>query len=520
MIDIEEILLRENASVEWKENVADISDVLKTITAFANDFQNVGGGYVVCGAKEIKDAYGFQSVQRTGLDSSRYKEIQGKVQDGCVKNIFPSITPLVQELPAETPEKKILVFIVPASKSVHSFRIKGHDSGICYIRLNNETKEARNELFRDLLVKKNNMEAWDRRLNEKATLADINIRLLQLTLERMDIKPQTSISRDNAYFTNPLSAFVPSLAEKRSLDKEICPRNFATALFGNEPTFFFQGAWTRVSFYPGEDKSGQYSELHNITGGLIEQTEKILSLLKMQQAVLVDKNSQTPNITKYPERALKEAVVNAIVHRDYESDQPTRVTAFSDRVEIRSPGALLRQIDKDQFLRGAAPVVWRNQTLAWFFNKLQLSQSEGQGIPTIFRTMREHGSPDPKFFFDEDAVTCVLYAHPRRQANDHFDSEALVLNSKFISILSERINEFHKTRLLPKESREKALNVLFSIEEFLKDTPLFTKQSSTRVVIGEIEKIKKGESELSVLVRENLVEKLIKLSKEAMLKNL
>ncbi len=78
-IDLKELASRESEQVEWKKNVADIESVLRIITAFANDFQNMGGGYVVCGAEELKDENGFQKVSYPGLTSARLKEIEGKV---------------------------------------------------------------------------------------------------------------------------------------------------------------------------------------------------------------------------------------------------------------------------------------------------------------------------------------------------------------------------------------------------------------------------------------------------------
>ena len=64
-------------------------------------------------------------------------------------------------------------------------------------------------------------------------------------------------------------------------------------------------------------------------------------------------------------------------------------------------------------MAGKANPFWRNQTLAYFFNKLQLAQAEGQGIPTIIRTMKEEGCPNPKFEIEIESVTCILPAHPR-----------------------------------------------------------------------------------------------------------
>jgi tetratricopeptide (TPR) repeat protein len=112
---------------------------------------------------------------------------------------------------------------------------------------------------------------------------------------------------------------------------------------------------------------------------------------------------------------LQEAVINAIVHRDYELQEPNRITVFSDRIEINSAGSLHWGVDKDKFLRGIASPKWRNQSFAYLFNKLQLAQSEGQGITTIFKTMKEEGCPPPIFEIEPENIICILPAHPRHQ---------------------------------------------------------------------------------------------------------
>ena len=65
-IDLKELSTRESERVEWKENGDDsqiVSKIVKTIAALANDISNFGGGYVVCGAKEIKDEYQFPKLE-------------------------------------------------------------------------------------------------------------------------------------------------------------------------------------------------------------------------------------------------------------------------------------------------------------------------------------------------------------------------------------------------------------------------------------------------------------------------
>ena len=100
-IDLKELSTRESEKVEWKENGEDqniVRSIVKTISAFANDISNFGGGYVVCGAKEIKDDFGFPKVLYTGLSSGKLKEIEGKVLQNCRDYVSPSLAPIVYEM--------------------------------------------------------------------------------------------------------------------------------------------------------------------------------------------------------------------------------------------------------------------------------------------------------------------------------------------------------------------------------------------------------------------------------------
>jgi predicted HTH transcriptional regulator len=175
----------------------------------------------------------------------------------------------------------------------------------------------------------------------------------------------------------------------------------------------FPDVHTVISVYNGIDRSETTSKRYQLTGPIIEQARKAMEILDTQVYTAFDKLSSKPNQVKYPIRALQEALINAVVHRDYEITDPIRVTVFSDRIEVRSPGNLHWGIDKEKFLAGKAGPKWRNQCFAYLFNKLQLTQAEGQGIPTIIRTMREEGCPDPVFELEPDSVTCILPAHPR-----------------------------------------------------------------------------------------------------------
>lgn len=411
-IDLKELSKRESERVEWKENVADIDDIIRTSVAFANDYSNLGGGYIVCGAKEAKDEFGFQKLIEAGLTSSRLKEIEGKLTTDLREKVFPSIVPIIEEIPVDS-EKRILIVIIPASKDAHSYRASGKDSSTYYIRIGRETREAKNGLLRELLIQKKEIEPWDKRINNRANLQTIDLIYLREYLQEMKVWDSQKALEDYLSEKERISTFVPSLVEKEGITNSLKPRNFTLLMFSKNPLDFYEGAYTILSIYKGKDRSEPTAERHEIVGNIVQQARKCIELLNAESYTAFDKTDNIPNQIKYPVRALQEAVVNCLVHRDYEINQPSRITVFIDRIEIYSPGSLPRAIDKDKFIEGKATPFWRNQSLAYFFNKLQLAQAEGQGIPTIIRTMKEEGCPSPIFEIGPESLTCILPAHPR-----------------------------------------------------------------------------------------------------------
>lgn len=110
----------------------------------------------------------------------------------------------------------------------------------------------------------------------------------------------------------------------------------------------------------------------------------------------------------YPEKALRECLVNAIVHRDYTiSGSHIRVHIFADRLEVRSPGRLPNSLTLEKIQVGT--IYHRNPVLMQFFYDAHLSERLGQGIPTIIREMKANGNPEPRFEDLGDEIKVTLY---------------------------------------------------------------------------------------------------------------
>lgn len=387
--DLDQLLQREDASVEWKLHVADIDDVVGKLVAFANDITGtLPEGWVICGVEETQDEHGFQQAMVVGLEADRFKRLKHQTLAACRQRVQPPLNPQVFELPVpRDPARRILVFYIPRSERAHRF--KHHRKGDEYwITADASTVPARDRLLRDLLRRKDELPPFLERACPAATLDDVDrvaaeqfmkdAKLPRLPAEYL----QPGVAID--IFARPL---VPeaTLAPGRT---QAVPTYLSLLLFGREPTRFLPGAYVVFSVYVGTDRTAVHSQRFETAGPLPKLVRDLLGTLRLHTGIAIDKSadalSSRQNRPRYSEKALQEAVVNAFAHRDYEAREPLRVTVFSDRIEVFNPGGLepgvdLRDLEAGRYYR------WRNEALARFLLKLELAQSEGQGVPTIVR---------------------------------------------------------------------------------------------------------------------------------------
>lgn len=101
--------------------------------------------------------------------------------------------------------------------------------------------------------------------------------------------------------------------------------------------------------------------------------------------------------------ALEEAIANAIYHRDYQVREPVEVRIYPDSICILNYGGPDRSIKSDAFKVGPVkPRRYRNRRLGDFLKELDLTEGKATGIPRIKKALKENGSPEPFFDFDDD----------------------------------------------------------------------------------------------------------------------
>ena len=514
-IDLAELATKEGDMVEWKENVADERKLVETVVAFTNDFLNLGGGYIVCGAKEIVDTNGFKSVEYTGLTAARLETVKKYISDTCynpTKVNPPIITKFEEiEVPSDS-TKRVLVIIVDATTHAHTYKADNDVRSRYFVRTDSATRAATNGLERELLRRKGQLEPWDKRINQKASVLDIDELILRQYLQNMKLWSSNKSLSDYLSDKEKVEEFIPPLLSRLGVDKPLHPKNFTLMVFGKSPIDFCVGAYSIFTIFEGVDKGKQQAETQWITGTIVEQANKLIELLNVESTIAIDKGSENANQSKYPKIALKEAIVNAIVHRDYEIDQPIRVEIYSDRIEIYSPGGLPFSLDKAKFQAGKAKASWRNQAFGRIFHKLNLAQHQGSGIEKIIAAMQEEGCPQPIFQIDEESVTCILPAHPRHKIMKQIseaENDIVIQNytsayKKLLGVLNADIYNYRALELFCDVSNlsGRPYNVLELLSS--KDIDFYQIRANTLVVISESLSLVKNNTKAEKLSKELL----------------
>lgn len=149
-----------------------------------------------------------------------------------------------------------------------------------------------------------------------------------------------------------------------------------------------------------------------ITGVVSEIAERLNSLLRLNISTTLDLSDlYERRISDYPEEALRQIAINALLHRDYENTgAPVRVEWFDDRVEITSPGGLYGRVTPENFGTGATD--YRNKNLAEMMERLGLVQQFGYGLRRARRALEQNGNPPFVLGDVEGFVRVILRRRP------------------------------------------------------------------------------------------------------------
>lgn len=199
-------------------------------------------------------------------------------------------------------------------------------------------------------------------------------------------------------------------------------------VFGTAPRRYLRQAGIRLMVFNGENKEyqalldevldgpmvalwrieGQQRTLVENDYGLVERLVEKITPFVSNEAAEIDKNFRRERYWHYPREAIREAVVNALVHRDWTRSVDIEIAVYSDRLEIISPGAMQNSMTIEKMLAGQRSP--RNSLLVEVLRDYGYVDARGMGVRTkIIPLMRIHSGKEPFFEATDDYLKVVLY---------------------------------------------------------------------------------------------------------------
>lgn len=160
--------------------------------------------------------------------------------------------------------------------------------------------------------------------------------------------------------------------------------------------------------------SNEFLDRKELEGRLPQQIDAAAAFLTEHVRAPSRVEAWDRNELGIPALVLREALINAVTHRDYRMASQVRIFVFDDRVEILNPGDLLNRLTIDNIRLGITQR--RNPLIASLLSRMFRRENIGRGIPDMIRLMRERGLPEPEFSVEGGHFGVVLRGTPQSQA--------------------------------------------------------------------------------------------------------
>ncbi len=396
----------ESTRIEFKSGW-NPNSIIHSICAFANDIDNVGGGYIVIGVEEENGSpvFPIKGIAQDKIDGI-LKELIGYCH--CIEPLYnPVVEPVLFQ------GKYIIVIWVtggfgrPYKASKDVFTEKSNK--LYYIRKFSSTIVASPEEEKQLFYVSSDI-PFDDRANLAADVSDLDIGLMRQHLKEigsslyeLSLKEDAiKIAKDMQLISGPT--------------ENIKPLNVGILMFSERPEKYFRYARIEVVDIP--DPTGTNMVEKVFTGPIQRQLKDALAYIKnyiLKEAIIKDAHkAESIKIYNYPYAAVEELLANAVYHRSYQVNEPITVRITPKSITITSFPGFDRSISDNSISKyNITSPVYRNRRIGDFLKELHLIEGRNTGYPTVLNALRDNGSPYPKFDMDDNRtfLTVTLPVH-------------------------------------------------------------------------------------------------------------
>lgn len=390
---LKELLAQEEGkTLEFKENASSLSGIVKAVVAFAN----TSGGTIIVGVED-------KTKKVVGLADPLEEEAR------IINAISASITPLFRpNIEIQTYKSKALV-IIQVPYSVGPYYFKKDNQQIAYVRFGSSNRIA-----------------------DEDAIATMKSLMKNTTFDEIPCYHATKDSLD-------WSAIEDSF---KSVDKEITkvkakslglysnvdlPSNGGVLLFGKDREAIFPDAKIRCVKFQSttKEKSVDSIEIDEHLPNAIDEVIYFIDKNTSVQTTIGKKRRISAH--QYPPVAIREAVINAIVHADYSiKGSSTLVALFDDRIEITNPGCMPYGLSIEDAIAGSSRA--RNRVIARTFHALELIEQWGSGLQKIIEACAKLGLREPVFEEIGSQFRVTIYSENEDRAADLTGWKAELVN--------------------------------------------------------------------------------------------
>src|SRR3989344_875010 len=372
---LEEIESGETQEVELKQSFHSSQDFSKLMCGFAN----TQGGMIIVGGNAKKVIIGI-------------KEDVDELQQKISASAQAVSHPLVPDIQVHTIEGKKIVAVViqkAIDNTFHTFQ------GAIYVKVGSTLKKFEGNQLVDFLRSKQIL-CFDE-ISSDATLDDLDVGKIK---EYLKTRNQEDFLKQNSVENFLLSS---KLATKNG---NLNIKNATALFFTKEPEKFFPQIEIKLAQFDGVEPVKIISH-QLIQSDPVSSIEKSLSFLKnnLSKSIQITDKPRRQEKFEYPLEVIREAIVNAIAHRDYFSRDSIQIYLFSNRIEITSPGSLPTGLPKELF---GTLSVRRNPIIYRLLRDYGYVEGLGSGVPRMINAMREQSLKDPEFGIYEHFFRIVL----------------------------------------------------------------------------------------------------------------
>lgn len=376
----------ETYRIEKTVSIGNMDKFCEAICAFANDMPGSRqNGYLIIGANDDGRLAGLK------VDDALMKKISGIRSDG---NILP--LPVMNVDRFEFPEGDLLV------AEVHpSFFTPIRYRGRTFIRIGPRRDFASEEEERILTERRTaNMATFDVSPCLRASLDDLQVDKIKAGYLPRAIDPEL-LEEDKRDIREQLASL--GLYDRQ----HDCPTYAAITLFGKNPKFFLPGFYLQFVRFKGTDKASDIDEERTFDKCLMDMLPRLddfldLSVVRKRPVPVSILREKT--VFNYPYWGIRELLMNAVMHRDLQTNMPVRFYQFENRIEIMNPGGLYGKARPENF-----PFVndYRNPIISEAMKILGYVNKFNRGIDRVQKMLNDNGNPPAIFDVDKLTVFAV-----------------------------------------------------------------------------------------------------------------